>query len=573
MPGRFIALCGDRSSRAAVAARIRSLGTLTALLDQDALILFADPALPHLKAEAGVVLGALFLRGQTAPCRALDDTKQAACVGTRGAFLADTCWGSYVAFLPDPSGRTWHILRAPFGMLPCLWMEQDGIIWLASDLPILEQAGLVRPPIDWTALRIHLLQPELRRSQTCLISISELQGGSRLTAGSGTVAVEPTWSPWTFAQRADIPPADAALRLRGAVDLSVSAMSALYDRAILMLSGGLDSSVVAASLKRAGRHFDCLTFRPDGAGGDESRYARAVAEHLAIAWHEVRPDPDGVALLRSASSHLPRPNERLFYQEYDRLAVALAQHVQAKAIFHGGGGDNLFYANPSVAPIADCLLTGNGRVRSSARALADLTGTSAWRVMWMAMRRALRRRGPANSESLRTQFLSDSTMTPTELHAWNDAPAGILPGKASHVALLAPTQSLIETVDPLRPIPNVAVLMTQPLVETCLAMPTDLWFAPGWNRAIARSAYAAALPNEVIDRRSKGSPDAFVASIFERRKRDIRSILLDGLLAEHGLLDRARLKAVLDDPAPAKGYDFSRILELVDAEAWARARA
>lgn len=573
MTGRYIALCGTRDARQGAEARVKDSGAMHQLLDTDGLALFVDDRLPHCPLDNGVLLGRIFLRGQTTAARALDDAKQAAARATQGEFLVETCWGSYVALLPDPTGPAWHVLRAPLGMLPCLVANRDGIVWVASDVPLLEQAGFGRPPVDWDALTLHLAKPELRHSRTCLAGIIDLLGGHRLKIGTEPTTLQPLWTPWPFAARPEVQPADAATRLRGAIDLTVAAMSDGHDRALLMLSGGIDSSIVAASLKRAGRDFETLTFRPDGAGGDESDYARTVADHLAVPWHEIRPDPDRVDPGRSASGHLPRPNERLFYQEFDRAGIALARTLGAGAILHGGGGDNLFYGHPSVAPIADCLLTANGRFKSSAAALADLTGSSLWRVMALATRRALRKKRPLDTASLRLRFLAVGTAVPDRLHAWEAPPEGILPGRSSHAALLAHTLSLVEAADPLRAIPNLPVLLSQPLLQTCLEMPTDLWFAPGRNRAIAREAFARDLPANVIERRSKGTPDAFVATIFERKRREIRALLLDGELAAHGLLNRPLLASVLDDPAPSRGYDFARILELVDAEAWVRSRA
>lgn len=572
MAGRYIGLFGSRAARRGAVARIGALGAIHLLQDDERLTLFADAVLPHCALGGGALLGRLFLRGQTQPCAMLDEGKQAACIASRGEFLTDTCWGSYIAVLPDPDGATWHVLRAPFGMLPCLWAEQDGLTWIGSDLPLLEQAGLRRPAIDWDALALHLVQPELRHSRTCLSGITDLSGGHRLTLALAGASTTGLWSPWPFARQEEVAPEEAPTRLRGAVNLAVAAMSATDTRSILLLSGGLDSSIAAASLARAGRSFDCLTFKSDGAGGDESHYARAVADHLGLRWHELRPNPDRIDPQYSAAAHLPRPNERLFYQEYDRIAVALARDVGAGAILHGGGGDNVFYGHPSVAPVAQCLLEGNGRFRTSAAALADLTGSSQWRVMAIALRRALRKSRPIDRDSLRLRFLAPRKDWPERLHAWEDPPEDILPGKASHAALLAATLKLAEAADPLREIPAVPVFLAQPLVEACLVMPTDQWFAPGQNRAIARRAFARDLPESVIARHSKGTPDAFVATIFEQRKAEIRTLLLDGLLASQRLLNRPLLAAVLDDPAPARGYDFARVLELVDAEAWARSR-
>jgi asparagine synthase (glutamine-hydrolysing) len=114
------------------------------------------------------------------------------------------------------------------------------------------------------------------------------------------------------------------------------------------------------------------------------------------------------------------------------------------------------------------------------------------------------------------------------------------------------------------------VLLTQPLVETCVRVDSRLWFAPGQTRALARHAFAAELPPVTLARRSKGTPDGFVATLFLQRRPQIRAMLLDGLLAEQGLLNRAAIAQVLDARRPVANTDFVRMMELVDAEAWAR---
>ncbi len=146
----------------------------------------------------------------------------------------------------------------------------------------------------------------------------------------------------------------------------------------------------------------------------------------------------------------------------------------------------------------------------------------------------------------------------------------VLPGKAAHVALLLGPQYLTEDSDPRAPRRFLYPLLAQPVVELCLRIPTWLWFERGCNRAVARRAFEAALPEQVAWRRSKGSPDAFLVALFESRRQQIRTLLLDGNLAGHGLLDCDALAAYLDDPRPVRGSRHVRILRLVDAEAWSR---
>lgn len=83
-------------------------------------------------------------------------------------------------------------------------------------------------------------------------------------------------------------------------------------------------------------------------------------------------------------------------------------------------------------------------------------------------------------------------------------------------------------------------------------------------------AFQDDLPPALIERRTKGTPAGFVNDLFEKHRAEVRTMLLDGRLAGMGILDLDKLRKALDDPAPARDLQFARIMELVDAEAWAR---
>jgi asparagine synthase (glutamine-hydrolysing) len=70
-------------------------------------------------------------------------------------------------------------------------------------------------------------------------------------------------------------------------------------------------------------------------------------------------------------------------------------------------------------------------------------------------------------------------------------------------------------------------------------------------------------------RRSKGTPDAFAARIFDTNRKKLREILSGGELFRRGLVDLPAILEVLDDPRPVHGHAFRRLLQFADVEAWA----
>lgn len=524
----------------------------------------------------GAIAGTIVRLGDRAPTPSLSDADGALIRASKGRYLTDAHWGGYVTLIEDDDSVS--VLRAPLGDLPCLLAEGADGLAIASDVTLLELVR-GRPGVDYSALARHLAAPDLRTAETGLTGVTELQGGLRLELADDQSRTVEVWSPWRFAkpERRIDDPAEAQRRLRGAVLHAVAATCHAHGPVILRLSGGLDSSIVAAALSEARIETVALTLVTDDPAGDERHYARRAAETLEIPLEERMRRIGSVDLTASAAANLPRPTARAFVQSALGHAFTLAAETGAGAIVDGGGGDNVFCSLQSIRPVIDALAADTGwqRARDTARSVAMLAQVSQWTVL----RRAILARARHLS---RFAFPPDlRLLSPAALalaghaaeHRWLDSPPGALPGKAAHIGLIAAAQSVVEGVDSLDAVPLLSPLISQPVVETCLAIPSWLWFDQGHNRAIARDAFADLLPDDIVRRRSKGGPDGFIAELYRHHRPLIRTLLLDGLLMGNDLLDREALVLALAERGPVQRHDFLRIMQLVDAEIWARTRA
>jgi asparagine synthase (glutamine-hydrolysing) len=113
-------------------------------------------------------------------------------------------------------------------------------------------------------------------------------------------------------------------------------------------------------------------------------------------------------------------------------------------------------------------------------------------------------------------------------------------------------------------------LLSQPVMEACLKVPSWMWIAGGRNRAIARQAFADLLPSGILDRRSKGSYTGHMAAMYLRNKSKMREFLEEGQLQAHDLLDRPALAKFFNSELATRDLSFLRIFELCAAENWAR---
>ncbi len=568
LPGAMIPEVRSGSSAAADAAE------LTVVVDER-FIRIAIAGEPALHFDGGVILGPFWRAGDRRPVASLSDAEAARARRTAGASLIDDFWGAYVAFTIDVARRDVTVIRAPFGELPCLFANTRDGIAVASDVALLVSLTGVSPVIDWTEVSRHLAIRNIVSDRTCLGGIGDLPGGSMLLTVPH-LSTKPVWSPWRFASpsAAFASVEDATTHVREAVIESV-ATRADGARVVLTLSGGLDSSIVAASLHDARIDFTPLNLTTRDRAGDEIDFAEAVAQATGRSLVTVERDVTRIDLARSEAAYLPRPVARAFAQESRRAALSVADAIGSTMIFNGGGGDNLFCSLQSGSPAADVLRAiGPGRTfvaaltamsRFATASMFEVARDAAARA-WFGKHGLLR---PISADLLSDRAVADATSAP--VHPWLDAPPDVPPGKAGHVRLLAFAQSFVQSFDPLDRVRIVAPLLSQPLIETCLRVPSWWWFENGHNRVVARRAFRDDLPARVVWRRSKGSPESFVGEVFERYRSTLTALLLDGLLAKEGVIDRAAVEAVVRDDRPAHGTAFLRVLELADAEAWARA--
>ena len=170
----------------------------------------------------------------------------------------------------------------------------------------------------------------------------------------------------------------------------------------------------------------------------------------------------------------------------------------------------------------------------------------------------------------RADFLTPDALPPLpDPHPWLSYP-GMPPGKREQMfSLVAVQPSLFdqdrECIAPIR-----YPLLSQPLVELCLRIPSWMWIARGQNRAVARAAFADLLPPTVLHRRTKGDFTGLLGALYRKHRPAMIPLLLDGWLAQHHLVDRPALEHYLRAQGSVSDDRFHRVLELANVELWAR---
>lgn len=564
-PERYIAIVrtGDNElAWDALAAQVSDRTLVRYDISPEIRILAAQ-GLSVLQGPECVVVGGMF-----------GDTGAAMRAGVRPDEIIARCWGNYLAIGMNAGGKPDWILRAPLGHLPAYRMCASDCIAFASHPDLLLRALGQSPEIDWDFAIEHLAFAHLVMARTGLRGIDELLPGECLSRQSDmSWRREAVWTPWAWTQsdRVIDDPAKAAEALRTAVNGAVANLLPAKEPCLLELSGGLDSSVLAAALAIGRIAAQAVTLRTPGTESDEREYARAtaLATGLPLAEIEVSSDvrPTTMERLRSA-----RPGMPGLLSAADQVLAELGRERGVSAFVSGAGGDCVFCSPVSAAPAADVMIRlGLRQSWQTIEELARIHYASFWEVARMAWRQS--RRPPLHDRWPITPGFLVPDLVPCLVpdHPWFNPPNDILPGKRSHVRTILGALAHVADYRRHEIAPSRFPLLSQPVVETALRIPSWLWTSGGQDRAIARNAYHGFLPQRVLDRRVKGGLDAYCIAIAEAQRGQLRPFLLEGHLAHRGIIDRTAVEACLSRSARRDDPAIYRLFPLVDLEGWVRA--
>src|SRR5258705_8389144 len=434
--GSYALTFGRGEHRHALRQQAKAAGL--AIADQPALLFVAEERTSLLSGEGIILVGQLF-SGTNEPLAALPPIDGSGLAGLRSAF--DGFWGYFALFRATP--EEWMAYRDPSGTVPIYRCGSGDNAVFVSDAAIAGRLGLLAHRRRDLRFAAHWLQfPFLQTRRSGLEEVAELLPGMAAEkAPSGSWAETLLWRPADFIRKAQAvrDPREAAGRLRD-LALKVVAAQPGSSAVLLQLSGGLDSSIVAACLSQAGRTFSCVHFPTRSLDGDQRQYARDVARAFNLPLTElIEAEP---AAIGSDPRPSFRPLTNPLLAPFERAVASAAELMDGTLIVDGAGGDNLFCSIPSASPVLDALRWGGSvAARTAASNIALRAGCTVWEVVAAAARRLVARR-PMWKED-RTFLDPAALLRGPEVHPWLEGLEAILPAKREHVGALVHIQHFL----------------------------------------------------------------------------------------------------------------------------------
>jgi asparagine synthase (glutamine-hydrolysing) len=486
--------------------------------------------------------------------------------------------GQFAYAVADRRDGSLWLFRDRLGILPLYYARAGDAFAFASEvkalLPLLPGGAAV----DEQSLDAYLSRRAVPAPATLYRGVSKLPPGSWLhLRADGSSDVHRWWQPPRPDDLLAVAPAEVVAQVREALDTAVSRALVADVPVGSYLSGGVDSSLVVATVAKL-RGADRLhTFAAgfDDPRVDELHHARVVSEHVGSRHHEVVVRPEEFAADWSRLTwHRDAPLSEPADVAVHRLAVAAAEHV--KVVLSGEGSDELFggYPKHRWASAADRLGAVPAALRLPLSEVLDRTLPARLHRVRVAVRalgardagqRDLTWFAPFTAQQRRRLLGAAPELLPVP-------PAGSPLQRMMRGDLLSwLPDNLLERGDRMTMAASVELrppFLDADLVDLALRIPPSLLLHEGTTKWVVKSLARDLLPASIVDRPKAGFRVP-LDTWFRTGLADLaRERLLGGGSYVGSVMDRRVLSELLEGHASRRRNEDIRLWTLLSLEIW-----
>lgn len=511
------------------------------------------------------------------------------------------CNGMFTFAVWDRGERRLTLARDRMGEKPLYVGRVGKLIAFASEIKALRTLPGWRQAVDGNALAGLLrfgyvpapqsIHPGIfKLPAAATVSFTPDDAAAPLGRADFIARIRPYWD------LAAVASAGVADPFAGDADAAASALEPLLADAVArrieadvpvgaLLSGGVDSSLVAALMQRASsRPIRTFTIGFGDARFDEAHHARRVAAHLGTDHTVLNLTPDRAL---DVIPRLPEVYDEPFADasQIPTLLVSAIARKHVTVALSGDGGDELFFG---YGRFADALAfwgrIGGGPAGLRRGLAAGLRGTGrlAGSSLGFRLRRLGRRIDAADFDAYYTNLLS-LALVPTAAGGW---PQG-LPGDPAIPAALADPARRMMFADQRAYLPDDILVKTDRASMAAsleLRMPlldhrvvefawrlSDACRREGrTGKVMLRRLLYRYVPQEIVDRPKQG----FEIPVDDWLRGPLRAWMLDLLdpaaLRREGLIDAAAVGALVADHLAGRGRNGLALWPVLMFEAWRR---
>jgi len=450
-----------------------------------------------------------------------------------GPGLVDRLNGMFAFAIFDRRRNQLFLARDRFAEKPLYYYWHRGLFAFASELHALPMHQKIEAEADVTAIQKFFAYGFFPAPHTLYRGCRKLPGGCHLTIDCSAEQEPKITRYWQF-----LLTPDGSMLERNEDDLAEELRALLLqatDRRLIsdvplgvFLSGGIDSSVIAASVTRlrAASSVSTFTIGFTDPSFDESPFARAVADALGTRHHEDILEYGGIAdLIPQVLSRLDEPLGDPSIIPTFMLCRSTRKHVTVA--LSGDGGDELFagydpfaalkpaalysrivphIAHRGIRRLADLLPVSDKNMAFDFKVKRTLKGLSyppsIWNPVWM---------GPLEPDAFAEIFqqpLSAEELFSESAALWDrDSKLDTVDRTLEYFTNFYLQDDILAKVDRagmMSSLESRSVFLDNDLVAFCQRLPHQLKYRNGSRKYLLKKAASGLISDDIINRKKKG---------------------------------------------------------------------
>ncbi len=512
-----------------------------------------------------------------------------------GDDFVDHLEGMFGFALWDGNRRRLILGRDRLGIKPVYYASIENRIAFCSESKALISRPDMTPVLDPIALEQFLTLGYVPQPYSLFSGIRKLPPGYIAVIENGACTEHRYWE-LGFAIRHDVSESEWIERIDATLAASIEAQMVSDVPIGAFLSGGIDSSMIIAYMKRASdQPVKTYSIGYAGSSGaalyNELPYAQQIATSFGTEHHEIMVEPNVVSLLPGLVWHMDEPSaDSALITSY--LVSEFASR-EVKVILSGVGGDELFggysrylmghyvslmHKVPAfvrrnvLVPLITALpedrhsrLLNLFRYLRSIALLADADQSDRYHQLMEVFGRrdlnALLKSGSQLDVDALTRVLSRYADC-AELDQIFAADLGTQ--LTDELLLLTDKMSMSQSLECRVP------LLDERLIKLASTIPADLRIRGGTTRYILKKALRGVLPNEILDRKKRGFGAPMGAWLRKELEPVTARLLGPETVEKRGILDPHVVGHLVEDHRTRRADHNDQLMALISLELWCR---
>ncbi|SMD01695.1 asparagine synthase (glutamine-hydrolysing) [Desulfocicer vacuolatum DSM 3385] len=464
--------------------------------------------------------------------------------------------GMFSFALYDQNNNSVFMARDRLGIKPLYFYKSENSLIFASSLPALLKTGRIKSDISTEALHYYMsLHAVVPAPHTIIEGIKKLPPATVMTVKKDGTMIQRAYWNLNFDRDAEEEKYNFNDWKRY---LSFTLKNAVKRRLVadvpvgVLLSGGLDSSLIVGLLAQAGQK-DLKTFSigfesVGGEKGDEFQYSDIIARHFGTDHHKITVDSDQV--LPSMDACVKAMNEPMVSHDcigFYLLSQEVAKHV--KVVQSGQGADEIFGGYHWYPP----MLESKDAVQDYRNLFCDRSNDEFQNIVHEKFQGL-----DFTTEFIEKQFSMPGAGIPIDKALRIDSTVMLVDDPVKRVDSMTMAWSLEARVP----------FLDHELVELAAKMPAEYKVGNG-GKYILKEAARELIPSEVIDRPKGYFPVPALKYIQGKYLDTVTKILKSEACRSRGIIRNEYMDVLLESPeahiTPLRG---SKLWQVALLEFW-----